>query len=226
VTDECRVDVALAVEGFFEGKDDEHLRDPASYPAQAALLPRPQLRADQPENRNAEGVAVFCQAEIYVGEIDQDGELRFALSEAGFQLLELGINIGGMADDFGEAHVGNVFGADDALDSGVGHFLAAESEEGCVGEVLENFGDEFCAVVIARGFACRDEDRSHGDSLVGAEREFGFEARGGVAEFLVLVLELVELPIEATLQEQLLVRAHLAELAFVHDQDGVGALHG
>ena len=56
---------------------------------------------------------------------------------------------------------------------------------------------------------------------------------GGVAEwvrvegvFLVFVLELVELPVEAAVGEQLLVGALLAELAFVHDEDGVGALDG
>ena len=56
---------------------------------------------------------------------------------------------------------------------------------------------------------------------------------GGVAErvrvhrvFLVFVLELVELPVEASLDEELLVAAHLAELTFVHDENGFGALDG
>ena len=58
--------------------------------------------------------------------------------------------------------------------------------------------------------------------LVGAD---GGERDGGVgAEFLVFVLELVELPVEAALGEELLVGALFAELAFVHDEDGVGAL--
>ena len=43
--------------------------------------------------------------------------------------------------------------------------------------------------------------------------------------FLVLVLQLVELPVEAAMGEQLLVGAHLAQLALVHDEDGIGALH-
>src|SRR6266702_8864059 len=46
------------------------------------------------------------------------------------------------------------------------------------------------------------------------------------AHFLVFVLELVQLPIEAALGEQLLVRAHLAQLALVNHEDRVGALHG
>lgn len=50
--------------------------------------------------------------------------------------------------------------------------------------------------------------------------------RGRDAEFLIFVLELVELPVEAALCEEFLVAAHLAELALVHDENGVCALHG
>ena len=44
------------------------------------------------------------------------------------------------------------------------------------------------------------------------------------AYFLVFVLELVELVVEAALGEELLVGAALAQGAFVHDEDGVGGL--
>ena len=50
-------------------------------------------------------------------------------------------------------------------------------------------------------------------------------ASGGEG-FLVLVLELVELVVEAVAGEELLVGALLAELAFVHDEDGVCGLDG
>ena len=46
------------------------------------------------------------------------------------------------------------------------------------------------------------------------------------ADLLILVLQLVELPVEAALREQLLVGAHLAQLAFVHHENRVGALDG
>lgn len=39
-------------------------------------------------------------------------------------------------------------------------------------------------------------------------------------------MELVELPVEAAVGEELLVGALLAELALVHDENGVGALDG
>src|SRR6185437_12181841 len=62
---------------------------------------------------------------------------------------------------------------------------------------------------------------------VGARRERWSEAGGGaVAEFLVSVLKLVETPVDAAMGEELLVAAHFAKLAAVHDEDGVGALNG
>src|SRR6185312_10671564 len=45
-----------------------------------------------------------------------------------------------------------------------------------------------------------------------------------LAKFLIAVLELVELPVEAALREELLVGAALAQRAFVHDENGVSRL--
>ena len=39
-------------------------------------------------------------------------------------------------------------------------------------------------------------------------------------------MKLVELEVDAALGEELLVSAHFADLAFVHDDDLVGTLHG
>src|SRR5947209_17390046 len=44
--------------------------------------------------------------------------------------------------------------------------------------------------------------------------------------FLVLVLELVELPVNAALREQLLMASHFAHPALMHHDDLVGALNG
>ena len=57
--------------------------------------------------------------------------------------------------------------------------------------------------------------------------ELGWGVGGyGGGDFLVAVLELIELPVEAALGEELLVGAALAKLALVHDEDGVGGLDG
>src|SRR5580700_1691291 len=45
-------------------------------------------------------------------------------------------------------------------------------------------------------------------------------------DFLVFVLELIQLEVNPALGQELLVGAHFADLAFVHNDDFVGALHG
>ena len=59
----------------------------------------------------------------------------------------------GVADDLGDAHVGDVFGADDAVLAGVVHLAAAKSEERGVGERGAEVGDDLRAIVISAGLA-------------------------------------------------------------------------
>jgi hypothetical protein len=61
-------------------------------------------------------------------------------------------------EDLGDAHDGDVFGADDALLAGVLHVEAAEAGEGGVGEAEFEGVDEGGAVVVAGGLACGEED--------------------------------------------------------------------
>ena len=64
-----------------------------------------------------------------------------------------------------------------------------------------------------------------GRQLVGAEWLERNACVDTGAELLVFVLKLIKLPIEAALSEKLLMRATLAELAFVHDEYCVSSLH-
>src|SRR5580692_53673 len=91
-------------------------------------------------------------------------------------------------------------------------------------------GEQFHALSI--GNNAWESKCGSGDRRYASARELNRRRGGGFgrgrredAALLVFVLELVELPVEAALGEQFLVRAHLAELAFVHHKDGVGALH-
>ena len=54
----------------------------------------------------------------------------------------------------------------------------------------------------------------------------GLFGQAAAPDLLILILKLIELPINTTHREQFLVGADLAELAFVHDDDAVGALDG
>jgi hypothetical protein len=61
-------------------------------------------------------------------------------------------------EDLGDAHVGDVFGADDAGLAGLLHLAAAEAEEGGKGQRGFEDVDELGAVVIAGGFAGGEEE--------------------------------------------------------------------
>ena len=155
---EFGVDLAVAVEGGFKGEDDEHAVDALLDPAQAAALPGPELRADEPEDRDAEAFAVFGEAEVDVGEVDEDGEGGAIALEAGDELAILGEDEGGVAEDFCDAHVGYVFGADDAALACGLHGGAAEAGEGGGWDAGAEFGEDGGAIVVAGGLAGGEED--------------------------------------------------------------------
>ena len=137
---------AVAVEGFLEGEDDEHPGDALLDPAEASSLPGPELRGDEPDDGDVAFLEFAGEAEVYVGEIDEDGDVGAGLLDVSDELAVLRVDVGGVADDFRDAHVGDVFGADDAGLTGGLHELAAEAGEGGVGQDGHQGGDELRAV--------------------------------------------------------------------------------
>jgi uncharacterized protein YdeI (YjbR/CyaY-like superfamily) len=75
-------------------------------------------------------------------------------------------------DDLGDAHVGDVFGADDALEAGGLHLQAAEAEEGRLRGAGAELGDELRAVVVAAGFAGGEKDGRVGFGCDGTSVDF------------------------------------------------------
>src|SRR5471032_989472 len=73
---ELRVHTACLVKSGLEREDDQHPRDALLHPAQPLPLPRPELRADEPDHRNPEALAVLRQTEVDVGKVDQDCDVR------------------------------------------------------------------------------------------------------------------------------------------------------
>lgn len=69
-------DAAGGVEGLFKRKDDKDATDALLDPAKASSLPGPELGADEPEDGNARAMEAAGEAEVDVGEVDQDGEVR------------------------------------------------------------------------------------------------------------------------------------------------------
>ena len=158
MADELGVYVAGAVEGGFEGEDDHHAGDALLHPAEAAALPGPELRADEVEDGDAEFFQLAGEAEVDVGEVDEDGDVGAVFFDGGDEAAVLGVDGGHVADDLGDAHVGYVFGADDAVEAGHFHLFAAEAEAGEVGVAGVEFGEKLGAVVVAAGFAGGEKD--------------------------------------------------------------------
>jgi hypothetical protein len=107
-------------------------------------------------------VEVFGEAEVDVGEVDEDGGVGLVLLDGGYEAAVAEVNVGEVAEDFGDAHDGYVFGADGLMLACGGHFGASEAVEGGLhsqwGEAEFEFGDEARAVVVAGGFAGGEED--------------------------------------------------------------------
>jgi hypothetical protein len=99
-----------------------------------------------------------------------------------------------VAEDFGDAHDGYVFGADGLLLAVGGHFRAAEAGEAGGGEAVFQFGDEAGAVVVARGFAGGEEDARVGGRGDDFSLAGGSDWCGAIraASFEVLSLEEVQ----------------------------------
>jgi len=141
------------------------------------------LGRDEPDYGDAGLGEVFGEAEVDVGEVDEDGYIGALLLDAGDQFAVAGVDARDVAEDFGDAHDGYVFGADDAGLAGLLHVRAAEAGEGGGGEALAQGGDEGGAVVVAGGFACGKEDARVGDGRDGIDSSL---AKASSSEFTIV----------------------------------------
>jgi len=170
MTDELGVDATGAVERTFEGEDDKHLGNPLLHPAEAASFPRPELRTDQVDHGNVKALQLAGEAKVDVREVDENGNRGSLPPDSADELAELGVDIGCVTEHFGNAHVGNVLGADDTPLASLFHLPAAETEESCLGKGRLQRLNQLRAVVVPRGLSGGEEDmrigrRHDGNSL-------------------------------------------------------------
>lgn len=156
--------VAGAVEIFLEGKDDHHAADALLHPAEAFALPRPELRADEVDDRDVQLAEFAGEAKIDVGEVYKDGDVGAAFLDGGDEAAVFPIDAGHVVNNFSDAHVGDIFGTDDAVEARGFHLFAAEAEECGTRAAGEQFGDELRAIMISAGFACGEKDARIGCS--------------------------------------------------------------
>ena len=101
---------------------------------------------------------MLCETEVDVGEVDEDSDVGAVALDGGDELAVAGVDVGDMAEDFGDAHDGDVFGSDDAGLAGLLHVRAAEACEGGLGQMGAQSDDEGGAVGVAGGFSGGEED--------------------------------------------------------------------
>jgi len=156
------LDPVIAIERLLEREDDEHLRDVFLDELDAVFFPGPELRAYEEDDRDAETVELFGELEVNVRKIDEDCDIRPVTAYGGLEAAEFAIDTGKVADDFRDAHYGDIFRSDDAGESSPDHARTAHADKRGVttgqGELVAQLVDEKRAVVLAAGFSGGDED--------------------------------------------------------------------
>src|ERR1700731_679457 len=82
------LDAVAAVKLLLKRKDHDHLADIFLDLLHAAGAPGPYLRADKIKHRNAQPVQFAGQAQVEVGEVNQDGGVRLTACSFRDQVLE------------------------------------------------------------------------------------------------------------------------------------------
>src|ERR1035438_3031449 len=71
MADKLCLNASLAIEALVEGEDHQHLANIFAHLLDAALLPRPELRADVVNDRHPKLVQLARQAQVEIGKVDQ-----------------------------------------------------------------------------------------------------------------------------------------------------------
>src|SRR5258708_567623 len=133
MADVADLDSVPPVELLLEREDHDHLADVLPdllYPSGA---PRPDLRADEIKNRNAQPIEIARQPQVEVREVDEHGGVGLAPRGFRHQMLEAPSDIGKMFYHLHQSNHRNFIGVDQQLASGSAHLLAAHAEEACAG---------------------------------------------------------------------------------------------
>src|SRR5579863_8061280 len=127
---EGRVNTAVAVELFFEGKDHERFVDIVADEPHPPLPPRPELRRNVVDGGNAALFHLPRHTPVEGRRVDDDGEVGAAAVGFADQAPKKSPDFRQMAENFRDANDGQVFGVDDSVASGGAHATPANAEEG------------------------------------------------------------------------------------------------
>jgi hypothetical protein len=133
-------DLVLAEEGFFERKDTEEAVDDSAHGFDTAFAPGPDLGGYQIHDRDALIFQFAGYAEVEIGGIGEDGEVRLSGGCCGGQVAEFAPDAGQVGEDFHQSDYGQILAADDGFYSGGAQIGTRTAEELAIWPAATEFG--------------------------------------------------------------------------------------
>ena len=150
-------DSRLAVERLLEGEDHDHLRDALPDRPHPAAAPRPDLRRDVVDDRDAAPLQLARESEVEVRVVHEHGDGR----PVAVHLLEDGAEhraqVAQVAEHLEKPHHGQVADVGEEAAALGPEPVAAEAEHLEGAHLIAQVTDEVAGVQVARGLAAGDE---------------------------------------------------------------------
>src|SRR5262245_50958715 len=129
MSDKFHVDAGSPIDLLLEWKDDQHLVDKPPDLFHAAFAPRPDLRADVIDNRNAGVLDALGQSKVEVGEVDKNCGHRPVGFNAVREPVKNTVQIAKRADHFERSDDSCLADVADQLNASFTHSLAAQTKD-------------------------------------------------------------------------------------------------
>src|SRR5664280_2627267 len=168
MADKLRPKAAFAIEALLEREDDQHLANVFPHLLDAALLPRPELRADIVNDGHAELVELARQAQVEFGEVDEHRGVWPSPFGLAHHFAEAAIDERNVPDDLDNADFGNLSRIHQKVATGGAHLVSANAEElqlerrSLVRELAAQSFHQLRAIKFAGGLSRGDEDTHTG----------------------------------------------------------------
>src|SRR5579862_7349808 len=129
MSDEGRVHPAIAIELLLEGKNHQSLVDVVTDQPHATLPPRPELRGDIVDRRDAAPLHLPRDAPVERRGIDDDSQIRLALVGFRDQSSIEPENLWQMTEDLRDADDSQVFRVDNGVAACGAHAVSTDAEK-------------------------------------------------------------------------------------------------
>lgn len=125
----CSADSIAPEELLLEGKDAEEPVDYPPHDGKPALAPRPDLRGDKIDDRDAQLFQTLSDAKVKIGRIGQNGQRGPISFRGGDEFSVQVVNSGKMPHDLDQPDDGHILGPNDGIDASPPHPGTGTAEE-------------------------------------------------------------------------------------------------